>query len=251
MKRLVQLGCIGMLASATVLGGRAQELSPGPPTLPAGLVRARADIGQNILGASNFFSINPGPPDAPSLEVWLNDTSNVAVHVNIFDTNPGPPTTWLRMTIVNGVVVLQQDRAIGNADIVPEYGADLGAFTPPSPIVDINPGPPDFPGGLARAMGEIGQSLLGASKFFSVKLSPGPPNTPSLDLWLDDTANVPVAINVFVRLNPGPPNTWLRVTIQNGAVLVQQATTVGKPDVRVDYSADLSAYVSPSPVTPR
>jgi hypothetical protein len=67
MKRLVQLGCIGVLASATVLGGRAQELSPGPPTLPAGLVRAFGEIGQNILGASNFFSLNPGPPDARDL----------------------------------------------------------------------------------------------------------------------------------------------------------------------------------------
>ena len=138
MKRLVQLGCIGVLASATVLGGRAQELNPGLPTLPAGLVRAFGEIGQKILGASNFFSTNPGPPEARSLEVWLNDTSNVAVRVNIFDTNPGPPNTWLRMTIVNGAVVLQQDRTIGNPDIVPEYGTDPSAFLPPNPIVEIS-----------------------------------------------------------------------------------------------------------------
>lgn len=251
MKRLVQFGCIGVLASATALGGRAQEINPGPPTLPAGLVRAFGEIGQNILGASNFFSTNPGPPEVPSLELWLNDTSNVAVHMNIFDTNPGPPNTWLRVTIANGVVVLQQDRAIGHLDIVPEYGADLSAFTPPNPVVEVNPGPPDFPAGLARAMGEIGQNLLGASKFFSIKLSPGPPDTPSFDLWLDDTANVPVSINVFVSVNPGPPNTWLRVRIQNGAALVQQDATVGRPDVRVDYAADLSTDVPPSPITPR
>jgi hypothetical protein len=41
------------------------------------------------------------------------------------------------------------------------------------------------------------------------------------------------------------------VTIANGAVVVQQDTTVRRSQLLVDYSADLSAYLPPSPVAPR
>jgi hypothetical protein len=228
---------------------RAQEVSLESLTLSDGLVRAFGEIGQSILGGSNFFSSNPGPPDSPSLELWVNDTSNVPVHLNIFSVNPGPPVTWLRLAIANGVVTFQQDPAIGNPDVVPQFGADLSVFLPPNPIVEGQPGPPDFPAGLARAMNEIGQSLLGASDFFSTK--PGPPTTPSLDVWLDDTVGVPVSVSVFVRGQPGPPTTWLRVTVRDGAVLVQQDPSAGKPDVQVDYSANLSAYAPPGPTEAR
>ena len=244
MKRLGVVSCVGVLVTAAVVAGYSQEVNPGPPDIPAGLVRAFAAIGQNIVGASNFFAINPGPPEAPSLEIWLNDTSDVPVHLNIFDVSPGPPNTWLRLTILNGLVVVQQDSAVGNPDIAPEYGADLGRFVPPSPIVVQPPGPPDFSAGLARAMGEIGQNLLGGAKFFSTKTSPGPPNVPSLDLWLDDTPTVPVNLNIYA--SGSPPSTWLRVTIANGVVLVQQDTSVGRPAVRVDYGADLSVYTPPT-----
>lgn len=249
MKGASRVGCVSVLVLTTVLAMKAQEVRSESLTLPEGLVRAFGEIGQSILGGSNFFSQNPGPPTSPSLELWVNDTSNVPVHLNIFSIAPGPPTTWLRLTIANGVVAFQQDPAIGNPDVVPQFGADLSVFLPPNPVVEQPPGPPDFPAGLARAMNEIGQSLLGASDFFSAK--PGPPTTPSLDLWLDDAGSVPVSVNVFVRTNPGPPVTWLRVTVRDGAVLVQQDVSAGKPDVQVDYSADLSMYTPPNPIAPR
>jgi hypothetical protein len=58
-------------------------------------------------------------------------------------------------------------------------------------------------------------------------------------------------VHLFVGIAPGPPDTWLRVTIANGAVVVQQDTTIRRSELRVDYSADLSPYLPPSPIAPR
>ena len=88
-------------------------------------------------------------------------------------------------------------------------------------------------------MGEIGQILfLAARSSSAAKISPGPPNLPSLDLWLDDTPTVPVNLNIYA--SGSPPRTRLRMTIANGVVLVQQDMSVGRPAVRVDHGADLS-----------
>jgi hypothetical protein len=250
MKRLRPFGiALCSLVSLSVGGLTAQEMNLAPPNLP-GLANAFGEIGQNILGDS-IFAGSPGPPTAPSLDAWVSDATAVRVHLNIFRISPGPPTTWARLTIEDGVLVLQQDTRIGNSDITPSYGADLSTFTPPNPIVQGQPGPPDFPVGLARALTAVGQNILGPARFFSTKLNPGPPGSSALEIWVADAADVPVNVHLFVGTSPSPPATWLRVTIANGAVVVQQDTTVRRSQLLVDYSADLSAYLPPSPVAPR
>jgi hypothetical protein len=250
MKRLRPFAiALGSLVSLSVGGLSGQEISLARPNLP-GLANAFGEIGRNILGDS-IFAVSPGPPTAPSLDAWVSDATAVQVHLNIFRLNPGPPTTWARLTVEDGVVVLRQDTRIGNSDMTPIYGADLSTFLPPSPIVQVAPGPPNFPGGLARALTAVGQNILGEGRFFSTKINPGPPDLSALEIWIADTGDVPVNLHLFVGTNPGPPNTWLRVTIANGAVVVQQDTTVRRSQLLVDYSADLSPYLPPSPVAPR
>ena len=250
MKQLRTFGItLCSLISVSLGGLSGQEISPGPPNLP-GLANAFGEIGRNILGDS-IFAVSPGPPNAPSLDAWVSDATAVQVHLNVFRLSPGTPTTWARLTIEDGAVVLQQDTRIGTSDIRPIYGADLSTFTPPSPIVQVSPGPPDFPGGLARALTAVGQNILGRARFFSTKVNPGPPELSALEMWIADAADVPVNLHLFVGTNPGPPETWLRVTIANGAVAMQQDTTVRRSELLVDYAADLSAHVPPSPVAPR
>jgi len=240
---------IGILLALAPSVPRAQDISPGPSNLP-GLARAFGEIGQNILGDS-IFRVAPGPPDAPSLDVWVGDATAVQVHLNIFRTNPGPPTTWARLTIEGGVVALRQDPRIDAPAVELIYGADLSTFTPPNPIAEINPGPPDFPAGLARALAAVGQNIMGARRFLSAKTDPGPPNSAALEVWVAAAAALPVNVHVFAGVAPGPPETWLRVTVANGRVIVQQDTTVRRSALVVDYSADLSAFLPPSPIVPR
>jgi hypothetical protein len=120
----------------------AQEISPGPPNIPRGLVNALESIAQNIVGPKNVFT-TPGPPDDPALNVRVSDTPGVPVHINVFTTpgppntgiNPGPPNTWLRLKIEDGEVTLlrELDMTIGDADARLQF-ADLSAFAPPMAV---------------------------------------------------------------------------------------------------------------------
>jgi hypothetical protein len=258
---------------------RAQQIQPGPPNISAGLVRALEGIGQNVLGSASFY-IQPGPPDSdsnpgtPNLNLWIADTSPVALSINVFsnpgppqtDVNSGQPVTWLGLTIENGEVKLtrEQNTPIGNTDTRMDF-ADLSAFAPPNPVHPPNPireTDPVIPAGLARALEAIGQNILGAANVF---VQPGPPTSganprpPNLNLWIDDAPAVTLRINVFQNpgppntdTEPGPPDTWLRILIQNGEVKLtrEQNTTIGDSDTRLDF-ADLSAFHPPNPVQRR
>ena len=105
MKRLRPFAAFTLVALS--MGAPAgQEITSARPNSP-GLASALGEIRQNILGDS-IFGVSPGLPTAPALDTWVSDASAVQVHLNIFRTNPGPPTTWGRLTIEDGVVVLRQ-----------------------------------------------------------------------------------------------------------------------------------------------
>ncbi len=210
-------------------------------SIPPGLTDAMQAVGQNILGGNTFMP-NPGPPTAPALDVWLSDTAALPVHLNIFVPDPGPPETWLRLTIANGQVLMEQDTSVTSRTAVrPNLSADLSGFVPPNPITEVPPSPVSpVPQGLVRALQKIGQNILGSASFFSAT----PTDAPALDLWLSDTAALPVHLNIFLP-DPGPPTTWLRLTIANGQVLADQDPSITSRNAVIPTAGDLSMFPPP------
>jgi hypothetical protein len=115
------------------------------------------------------------------------------------------------------------------------------AFTQAPAQEETPPVDDGFPAGLAEALENLGQNILGGASFFAERQPPVDDGLPALELWLDDSARFPVIVNVF-----DDGHTWLRLTIADGAVLLEQDVTV-RGQVDVDREGDLSDHIPPEP----
>jgi hypothetical protein len=84
----------------------------------------------------------------------------------------------------------------------------------------------NFPEGLTRAFQSVGQSILGENNFFATKLPPNPLTPATLVVHTTEHPPNPFVWNVYDSAG----RTYLRITVYNGQVTIENDTSIKTQD---------------------
>jgi hypothetical protein len=147
----------------------------------------RIDMSTNSNGSS-LVMIQPGPPDVP-----LMTLSGTSTGSSLVMTNPGPPNNSIQLKSISGAGSI----GIFDAAFPPNPFVELSHDATGSSLVMVEPGPPDSPQ-IQLSAGANGRGVIAIER-----TNAGFPSSPCITLANDGTASS----LVMVSQSPGPPNS--------------------------------------------
>jgi hypothetical protein len=121
-----------MVALALLVGATAIAQTS---EFPEGLTRAFQSVGQSILGENNFFATKH-PPNPSTPATLVVHTTEYPPNPSVWNVYDGAGRTYLRITVYNGQVVIENDTSIKTQDPI-ELCSACGFENPPLPQPDI------------------------------------------------------------------------------------------------------------------